>query len=298
MTGSAARRSARTKPTAQDDGQDPEQVDRERVPGEGVAAERGEQDQADRRRADQRGARIVDHMAGLAQPAGQHRRGHHQGNDADREVDVENPPPGQVVHEEAADQRAEHAGDPERGAEDPLITAALARRDDVTDDGLRAHDQAAAAQSLDGAERDQLDHRVRQAGQRRTDQEDHDRRLEEHLPAVHVAELAPQRRRHRGGEQVGRDDPGQVRQPVKIACDGRQRRRDDRLVERGQQHSEQQRTDDYQHPPLAYGLRPIGHCRGFGLNGHATFTSPPASPGAVSRGAPFGPSTVLGPIVA
>ena len=226
-------------------------------------------------------------MAGLAQPAGQHRRGHHQRNDADREVDVENPPPGQVVDEEAADQRAEHTGDPERGAEDSLITAALARRDDVTDDGLRAYDQAAAAQSLDGAERNQLDHRVRQAGQRRTDQEDHDRRLEEHLPAIHVAELAPQRRRHRGGEQVGRDDPGQMRQPVKIACDGRQRRRDDRLVERGQQHSEQQCTDDHQHPPLAYRRRPIGHHRGFGLNGHACSPLPGIAGCRIARSAPL-----------
>ena len=97
--------------------------------------------------------------------------------------------------------------------------------------------------------------RLRQAGQRGADQEDHDRGLEEHLPAVHVAELAPQRRGHRGGQQVRGDHPGQVRQPVQVTGDGRQRGRDDGLVEGGQQHAQQQRADDHQHAPLGHGRR-------------------------------------------
>jgi hypothetical protein len=97
-------------------------------------------------------------VTGLAQPAGQHSRRHHQGDDADRQVDVEHPPPRQVVHEEPANQRPEHAGHPERGAEDALVAAAFAGRHDVPDDGLRADDQPAAAEPLNRAERDQLDH--------------------------------------------------------------------------------------------------------------------------------------------
>jgi hypothetical protein len=49
-------------------------------------------------------------------------------------------------------------------------------------------------------------------------------------------------------EQVGDDDPGEVRRAVQVGDDRRQRRRDDRLIERRQEHPEHQRADDDQHP--------------------------------------------------
>jgi hypothetical protein len=71
-----------------------------------------------------------------------------------------------------------------------------------------------------------------------------------------------------------------MRQPVKIACDGRQRRRDDRLVERRW--------------PIVGGPSGI-------IAASASTVMPvrlsPASPGAVSRGTPFEPSTLVDPIV-
>ena len=120
------------------------------------------------------------------------------------------------------------------------VLAALAGRDDLAERGHRADDQAAGAEALDGAEGDQLRHRVRQAGQRRPDQEDDDREDEELLPAVHVAELAVERRGDRGREHVGGDHPRQVRRAAQVAHDPRQRRADHQLVEHGEQHRQQQ----------------------------------------------------------
>src|SRR2546423_89389 len=111
------------------------------------------------------------------------------------QVEVERPPPGEIVDEEPADQRADDAGDPEHGAERALVLPPLARRDDVTHDRLGEHYEAAAADALDRAERDQLAHVLGQTGQRRANQEDDDGGDEQVFPAVLVAELAP----HRGG---------------------------------------------------------------------------------------------------
>jgi hypothetical protein len=66
--------------------------------------------------------------------------------------------------------------------------------------------------------------------------------------------------------------------PVQVARDRGQRRRDDRLVKRGQQHPQQQSTDDHQYPPLGHGLRlPVARQPGTGPSGHGRLTSPPAS---------------------
>ena len=75
--------------------------------------------------------------------------------------------------------------------------------------------------------------------------------LEDALAAEQVAELAGQRRRDRVGDQVRRDDPGHVRPTAEVADDGRQRRRDDRLVERGQQHAQRDRAEEDVHLPTA-----------------------------------------------
>ena len=82
-------------------------------------------------------------------------------------------------------------------------------------------------------------------------EEDDDRRLEEPLTSVLVAELAPQRCRDGRGEQVGNDDPGEVRRAVQVGDDGWQRGRDDRLIQSCQEHPEQQRADDDQHTTVA-----------------------------------------------
>ena len=83
-------------------------------------------------------------------------------------------------------------------------------------------------------------HGLRQAGQRRPDEEDHDRDDEELLPPVHVAELAVERRGDRGREDVSGHHPGQVRHPAEVAHDPRQRGAHDEVVEHGEQDRQQQ----------------------------------------------------------
>ena len=216
-------------------------------------------EQHDRRQAagEQRRARVVDPVLDVRGAGVERDRDHHQRERAERQVDVEDPAPREVVDEEAAEQRADHGRDAEDSAEEALVLAPLARRDDVADDGHRRHDQAAAADPLEGAERDQLAHVLREPAQRRADQEDDDRRLQDDPAAVQVAELPVHRPDDGRGEQVRGDDPGQMLDPAEIADDRRQRGRDDRLVERGQQQDQHQRAEDQ---PRRAG-RPAGRSR-------------------------------------
>jgi len=68
--------------------------------------------------------------------------------------------------------------------------------------------------------------------------------LQQALASVEIAELAVERADDRRGEEVGGHDPRQVLDPAEVADDRRQRRRDDGLVERREQHDEQQRPED------------------------------------------------------
>jgi len=68
---------------------------------------------------------------------------------------------------------------------------------------------------------------------------------QQHAPAaVDVGELAVERRDNGRGEQVGGHHPGEVLDVRIGAPDGRERRRDDRLIERGQEHRQHQ-ADEY-----------------------------------------------------
>jgi hypothetical protein len=163
---------------------------------------------------------------------------------ADGHVHVEDPAPREVVDEKATEQRAGDRRDGEHRTDQPHVPAPLARRDDVRDDRLRADHEAAGADALQRAEADQLAHRLREAGEHGAGEEDQDRGEEHGLAPVHVAELPVERRRDGRGEQVRGHDPGEVVEPSEVADDRGQRRRDDRLVERGQEHTEHQRRED------------------------------------------------------
>ena len=171
-------------------------------------------------------------------------RDHRERDKAEREVDVEDPAPREVVDEEAAEQRTGDDRDAEHAAEQALVAAAVARRDKVTDDRHRHDEQTAAAEPLDRSERDQLRHALRQPAQRRADQEEHERELEDALAAVEVAELPVQRPDHRRREQIRGHDPREVLEAAEVADDRRQRRRHDRLVERRDEEDEEQRAED------------------------------------------------------
>ena len=120
--------------------------------------------------------------------------------DADGQVHVEDPAPREVGDEEAAEQGSGHRRDRENGADQAHVAAALAGRDDVRDDRLRADHEPAGADPLQRAEADQLGHRLRQTGEHRAGEEDQDRDEEDGLAPVHVAELAVDRSRDRRRE--------------------------------------------------------------------------------------------------
>ncbi len=238
----------------QDGGEHGETDDLRGAPAPGRTAEGGDEDQAGRDGRDEEGAEVVDDVLLAADRDVQDGRDDDERDDADRQVDVEHPAPAEVLGEEPAEEGAQHARDAEDGAEEALVLSALARGDQVADDRHRQHHEAAAAQPLERPEADELRHVLGDPAEGRADQEDHDRGLEELLAAVLVAELAPERGRGRGGQQIGGHHPRQVVEPAQLADDRRERRGDDGLVEGREQHAEEQGSDRHEDAPAGLPL--------------------------------------------
>ena len=105
-----------------------------------------------------------------------------------------------------------------------------------------------------------IEHAVAQAGDDRPDEEQNDGCLEEALPAVLVAELAPKgvetvvARRYEVTTHARCDPPCRSATIVGSAVD------DDRLVERREQHADHQRADDDDHPPVIEPERRLPRC--------------------------------------
>ncbi len=166
------------------------------------------------------------------------------------------------MHDHAAEQGAAHARETEDGSEQALVAAALAWRDDVADDGLDQHDQASRPEPLHGAKGDQLGHRLRLPAKRRSDQEQDDRTLQDALATVEVAELAIQRRNGGLREQESARHPRQAAESAEVTDDRGQGCRDDRLVERREQHHQHQPPED--HAEAGANGRGWGCCYGDG----------------------------------
>src|SRR5262245_13702387 len=85
------------------------------------------------------------------------------GDDANGDVDVEDPLPTDVVRDIAADRRTDDAGQTKDRAEKPLPASALGRGQQVTDDGKGVGGDHSGADTLESAEKDQLRHACGQA---------------------------------------------------------------------------------------------------------------------------------------
>jgi hypothetical protein len=92
-------------------------------------------------------------------------RGQDNDDDADRHIDVECPPPRQVICEQAAEQRADHRRDSEHGAQCALVLAAFTQWDDVGDDRHRSDHQQPSSEALHGTPADQPLHALREPAQ-------------------------------------------------------------------------------------------------------------------------------------
>ena len=162
----------------------------------------------------------------------------------ERHVDPEDHRPVHVLGEHAAEDRPADAADHPYAAEIGLILAALARAHHVGNHGLHDRHDAAAAEPLQAARQNQHRHARRQRAQHRARDEQAEGYDDHGAAAVDVAERA-EHRRHRGRcQQIGRDHPGQAGDVVELAADGRQRCRDDGLVECRQKHGQQQAHQD------------------------------------------------------
>ena len=189
----------------------------------------------------------------------------------------EDPLPAEMVGEQATQEWTCHRGHPEDGAEQALVLPPLARRDHVTDDGQSQRHQAAAAQPLDRTTGDHdvdpgdvevAGDRAGEAADDRADQEHHDGGLEDRSASEQVGDLAPQRGRRRGGEQVRRHHPRQLVQSSQIRGDLGQGHPDDALIQGGQEHARHQTTHHHQNLLVAE-IVPGGGCRRLGAGaGH------------------------------
>ena len=219
--------------------------DRRRQPGIAVAAPAQHQHHHDGGRHQQHAAEPVDLAAAVEHGdlahLGQQQK---QRADGERHVDPENHRPVQMLGEYAAEHGTHQACGHPDAAEIGLIPAALARADHVGDHGLHDRHDAAAAEPLQAARDDQYRHVRRHRAEDRADREQDQRNRNHDAAAVNVAQRAEHRRDRGRGQEIGRDDPGQVADVVELAADRRQRRRHDGLVERGQEHRQQQAHQD------------------------------------------------------
>src|SRR5207253_8709695 len=151
---------------------------------------------------------------------------------------VEDPAPAEVVGEVAADGRTDDGRDAEDASKDALELRALGRRVQIADRREYAREQHAAKNSLDPPEGDQLRHVLGlPAERRREDKSDHPRE-KKGLAAEEVTELARDRGERGRRDTVCRRDPREVVETVEVGDDARQRRADDRLVERGEEEGQ------------------------------------------------------------
>ena len=166
-----------------------------------------------------------------------------RGRDPCRDVDEEDPPPGEVLDDDPAEERTDEPGDAPHRAEDALHPAALFQVVDVADDGEGRRLHRSGPEPLHGAEGDERADPLREPARHRADEEDGDAGEEHRLAPVEIGELAVDGDRHRRGEQVRGEDPGVVVDAAEIADYGRHGRGDNRHLHRSHRQAEEERDD-------------------------------------------------------
>src|SRR5690606_36325790 len=180
---------------------------------------------------DQGGAEVVHGAAAaLGGDAAQGRGGDDEGEQAQRHVDQEDPPPADRVDEAAADEGAGEGGDAEHHGDHALVAAPVPDRDHVGDHRQGERVQRSGAEALHRAGGDQLGDLLGHAAQRRAHDEDAGRHDEDDAAPELVGDLAPDGGARHRGQQVGGDHPGQVLQAAHVADDAGQGRAHHGLV--------------------------------------------------------------------
>ena len=178
---------------------------------------------------------------------GQEQRAEGQRGSADGEVDVEDPPPGQPVHEQPADHRAERGRQQHRHDHQPVGPDPLGRRERAEHHRHAHRHEQAAAKPLQRAERDKLGQRCGEPAHRGRGGKQPDR-TEHHAPGP---EAVPQPsgggHRHRERHQVGGHHAAHGRHRHReIAAQRRQRHIDDGRIHDVHEHRrDEHRADDH-----------------------------------------------------
>ena len=123
----------------------------------------------------------------------------HERGDPDRQVDEEDPAPGEVVDEPAAEDRAEDRPEQHRHADDRHHAADAVRAGGLREDRHAERHQHAAAEALQDAEGDQRARPPGEAGEHRAADEEGDR---DHVQALGAEAVGgPAGERDHGGER-------------------------------------------------------------------------------------------------
>ena len=189
------------------------------------------------------GARRAGARAPLAGGRGEQRPQAGEGDQPERQVDVEDPAPARALDQSAADQRADDGGHGERGGDVALVAARSRGETRSPTAAIASVISPPAAAPWTARAHDELGDVLGHAAQGRGGEEQGQRDLEQPLAPVAVAELAPERRGGGGGDDVGRDHPRDVGDAAEVGGDGRQRRGEDRLVEDRGQHRQHDRRE-------------------------------------------------------
>ena len=176
---------------------------------------------------------------------------------ADRQVDEEDPVPGQRVGEHAAEQHADRAAAGHDEAEDAHRLRALARfGEQVHDQRERDRGDDGAADALHRACGDEQPLRGRQAARERRDREQRDSAQEQPARAEQVGEPPAEQQEAAEGQEVGVHDPRERRlREAEVVPDRRQRDVHDRRVEDDHQVAQ---TEEVQGEP-AFAISELSH---------------------------------------
>src|SRR5437870_3136177 len=194
-----------------------------------------------------RGARLLDERGGDQR----HR------DRPERQVDVEHPPPRDVVGEHAAEPGAHQGGDAPDARDPPLQLRAALEPEELADDRVAERHQRPGAEPLHHPEHDQLRHALRGPRERRAPEERREPDQEDRPAAVEIREPPPERHRDRLREQEAREDPRVDLDPAEASHDRRHRRRDDGGLHCREENGQHDPDEDAPLRPLLHQWPPV-----------------------------------------
>ena len=169
-------------------------------------------------------------------------------DDADGDVDEEDPVPAQVLREQPAGEGADRERERRDARPDADGHPPFLRREGGSDDRERRRVHQRRADALHDARHDQHVSGVREPAPQRGGGEDEDADHEDQAAAVGVGELAADQHQRREAERVARDDPlqlGEICSDVRL--DRRQRHVHNGVVQHDHEEAER---DGGERPPL------------------------------------------------